>query len=78
MFIGLKRASEELELEARLAKKAQLCTELHYVLTQAAFFLLGMTERSPGGTNTRATFFQVDRANELRDEIEALENGAPL
>jgi hypothetical protein len=79
MYVGLMRgsdAAEQQQLE-RWRKRDQLCKELHYTLTQAAWFLLGMSHVHPGGGNTTGAFFQMDHAVELRNEIEALDQGAP-
>lgn len=67
MYIGLLKVDEE---QLRAAKRRKLCEELHFVLSLGASFLLGY--------NDHAAFVQLDRAGELRNEIEALENGAPL
>jgi hypothetical protein len=51
--------------------------DLHYEASQIARWMDGITARTMWGNET-AAFQHLDRAQEIREEIEALRNGAPL
>jgi hypothetical protein len=64
--------------ELRTERRDNLVRELHYVLVAGANFLLGILRPNANGANTTGCFIYMRRAEELREEIEALDNGAPL
>jgi hypothetical protein len=72
-------ALAELEAEIRrIETRKTLIRELYYTLGQAQYWLMGLSQRHDYTINDQTAFIHLDRANELREHIEALNNGAPL
>jgi hypothetical protein len=75
MYIGLKQKAEEdrlrAESEARQEKMIKLAGELHYHLANAMPFLLTYP-------NIRGAEIYLEKADEVRLDLEALECGGPL
>lgn len=69
---ALLKDNEDLRL--RQAKRRGLIKQLHYELMLACHFLIG----HDGDGNDCAAGICMDRASELRDELEAVKAGCPL
>lgn len=70
----LRQVAEDEEFHQRQAKRRGLIKQLHYELMLACHFLIG----SHGDGNDMAAGACMDRASELRDELEAVKAGCPL
>jgi hypothetical protein len=72
-YIGLnRRTPEEIAMEVRRERIKQLGRDLYYHLAVASNFLLNEYP------NIRGAEVYLKHADEVREELEALENGAPL